>query len=108
MGESEVQSLREQVQRLQVQLATLQTTLDSFNAEFRRGANGVGYPRCAERNARLGDVEKSLALAHQRIGEERRKREEETKTIDKKLWAALVCAVLGLINFVVPYLKGGG
>lgn len=77
-------------------LLRLIAKFDSFYEEFRRVSNGIGFPRCAERLARLEAVENDNKVLHKRIDD-----------LKAKLWWAVASALAAGGGFVISILKGG-
>lgn len=81
-------------------LVALRSDFKAFYEEFRRISNGVGFPRCAERLARLEAVEDENGLLHKRIDD-----------LKSKLWWAVTFSVSSMVSFIAAIIltlvKGG-
>lgn len=69
-------------------LLKMSAQLNSFYEEFRRVSNGIGFPRCAERLARLEVVEKNH------------------ETLKARLWWVATFSISTLVGLVIMFLKG--
>lgn len=70
--------------------------VDLFYEEFRRASNGVGFARCAERLARLENLEEELRIAHKRID-----------NVNSRFWGAITFIIGETVTLALLYLKGG-
>lgn len=88
-------------------LVELLAKFDSFYEEFRRVSNGTGFPRCAERLARIEalekdledfkkQTEKDLAVAHKRMD-----------SGNTRFWWLIGIIITQAVGFVMAVVKGG-
>lgn len=76
-------------------LLKLVQKVDMLYEEFRRVSNGVGFPRCAERQARIEALEKEVRLAHGRVD-----------ALKNRLWWAVSTALAAFGGLILNLLKG--
>lgn len=70
-------------------LVELLAKFDSFYEEFRRVSNGTGFPRCAERLARIEALEKDL------------------DALKARLWWAFGIIATQAVGLIFAAIKGG-
>lgn len=77
-------------------LLQVNSKLDALTEEFRRVSNGQGFPRCADRLARLNSIEKENQTLHKRID-----------AANARFWWLVTFSVGQLAAFVISVIKGG-
>lgn len=70
--------------------------VDMLYEEFRRVSNGHGFPRCAERLAKLEGVKEELKVLHKRID-----------SINSKIWWAVTTSLVSLAGMLASLLLKG-
>jgi len=100
---------REVVSGIREAVTKIETEQRLHVDEYRRTANGKGFPRCAERLARLEALEAGLASAESRLDEDRRKAEDRAVWLNRMIAAQAIGLVATIITAaMVWFLKTGG
>ena len=88
-------------------LLRLISKFDAFYDEFRRVSNGTGFPRCAERLARIEALEDDLKEARKAAEKDAAALHKRIDTLGARFWWAIGFALTSAVGFALTAIKGG-
>lgn len=88
-------------------LLRLISKFDSFYDEFRRVSNGTGFPRCAERLARIEALEKELAESQKNAEKNAGILHKRIDSGNSRFWWLIAFIFTQAVGFILTLIKGG-